>query len=109
MNRRTVGIFLGGLVVGLVILWGALALLPRVNAFTGAWCVAPNCVCQTPQFEVAVHQGPDAGLEVEGKITYAVNVDGTFNVTINGNKGEVVRGRGQAVGHSLDMVLVLPD
>jgi hypothetical protein len=104
-----VGLFLGGLVVGIVAVWAAIVAQPTVAGLTGAYCLAPRCYCDGTQFEAAVHQGPDAGFEVEGAIKYAVSADGTFTVQIRGNKGEQVHGTGQAVGRSLDMVLVLPD
>src|SRR6266496_1130558 len=109
MNRRLVGLFLLGLVAGIVAVWVVLAAQPTIAGLTGTYCLAPRCYCDGTKFEAAVHQGPDAGLEVEGYIKYAVNADGTFSVQIRGNKGEQVHGTGQAVGRSLDMVLVLPD
>jgi hypothetical protein len=109
MNRRLVGLFLVGLVAGIVAVWAVLAAQPTIAGLTGAYCLAPRCYCDGPQFEAAVHQGPDAGLEVDGYIKYAVNGDGTFAVQILGKNGEQVKGTGQAVGRSLDMVLVLPD
>src|ERR671927_458851 len=101
MNTRLVGLFVAGLLVGIVAVWLVLAAPSTIAGLTGAYCLAPRCYCDGTKFEAAVHQGPDAGLEVEGYIKYAVNADGTFTVQIRGNKGEQVRGTGQAVGRSL--------
>ena len=110
MNKRLVGLFVAGLLIGIVAVWAALAAQPTIAGLTGSYCLAPHCYCDGTKFEAAVHQGPDAGkVDVDGYIKYAVNADGTFNVQILGNKGEQIRGTGQAVGRSLDMVLVLPD
>src|SRR5262245_10370256 len=109
MNRRLIGLFLAGLVIGIVAVWGVMAAQPAIKGLTGTYCLAPDCYCSAEKFEAAVHQGPDAGFEVEGKIQYAVKSDGSFDVQIFGDNGTLVKGSGQAVGRSLDMALILPD
>jgi hypothetical protein len=109
MNSRGLVLFLIGLVAGIVGALVALAAQPVILGYTGAYCLAPRCYCDGPVFEAAVHQGPDSGLEVEGQIKYAVNPDGSFTSQIRSKSGQLIRGNGQAVGRSLDMVLVLPD
>jgi len=110
MSKGWIGLFIGGLVIGMIAVWAVLAAQPLVAGLTGQYCLTPRCYCHGEQFEFAVHQGPDQGLELEGDITYAVNGDGTFQGAIKPKDGsQLVKLNGQAVGRSLDMTIVLPD
>jgi hypothetical protein len=107
VKLQSVGLILAGLVAGLILAWAIPNAQPMLNSINGTWCLVPSCYCHGPKFEVAVHQGPDAGFEVEGTITYGVRADGTFDVVIDADDGTKVRGKGQAVGRGLDMVFVM--
>jgi hypothetical protein len=106
MNTRNVALFVAGLVIGIVAVWIALAAQPTLAGLTGAYCLAPRCYCLNNGFEVGIYAGPDAGFQVKGKILYSVNADGSFGVQVKADNGELITGSGQAVGRSMDMVLV---
>jgi hypothetical protein len=109
MRTRGVALLLSGMVLGMLLLWGLMALQPYANAYFGNWCIAPRCRCGGEPVQARIHQGPDAPMDLSGDLVLDVNLDGSFAGDLVTNQGMRVRVTGQGVAHGADIVLDLGD